>query len=87
MNSALIFCLTFMDSLFGCLQVFNLVHSKRAAALITSFAISTSKLLALVLVLKSTSAPAVLAYIAGGALGAQCSIHLRNRSRIQGDRG
>jgi len=79
MNYFLIALLTFCDSLFSCLQVHNLVRLKRLPILIASLALSTCKILSVVLVVKAADAYGIAAYVCAGTLGAQVCVTLRTR--------
>lgn len=79
LNAAAIFLFTFVDSFCGCMQVLNLVHGRKIAAFLASVALGSSKVAAIVLVVKSTTPATFIAYILGGAVGAQCSLRFRHR--------
>ena len=74
LNGVAVLVFTLGDSLFGCLQVRNLLHGRRLPALVTSLAISLCKLLGVVFVVKDTTPFSVVGYVAGGAIGAQISL-------------
>lgn len=71
MNTVLIFSFTLMDSLCGCMQVFNLTHRKKFAAFLTSLLLSVFKIGAVLLVVKGQDISSFIAYALGGAVGAQ----------------
>jgi len=79
MNYFLIFLLTFCDSLFSCLQVQNLVKLQRIPILIASLALSTCKILSVVLVVKAADVYGIAAYVISGTLGAQVCVTLRKK--------
>jgi predicted membrane channel-forming protein YqfA (hemolysin III family) len=74
MNLFLIFVLTLGDSLCGCLQVSNIVHRRRVSAFLVSMCMGACKIGAILFVVKSTSGDSLLAYLLGGAVGAQTSL-------------
>lgn len=72
-----IFILTFWDTLFSCLQVQNLIRLCRLPILVTSLALSTCKILSVLLVVKAADVWGIVAYVCAGALGAQACVSLR----------
>ncbi len=78
-NCLLIAALVFMDSLFGCLQVRNLITGRRLPILLASLALSTCKICSILLVVKAANIPEIATYVIAGSLGAQVSVSFRNR--------
>ena len=74
-----VFLLTLLDSLCGCLQVFNLMAHRRFFTFITSIVMSMGKVGSIFLVVKAANLPYFLAYALGGALGAQLSLYFRRK--------
>lgn len=72
-----IFILTFWDTLFSCLQVQNLIKLRRLPILVTSLALSTCKILSVLLVVKAADVWGIAAYVCAGTLGAQACVSLR----------
>lgn len=79
MHTELILGLTMLDSLLGCLQVFNLMSGHRLRTFLTSLGISASKVVAILLVVKSNTPWDIAAYVVGGALGAQLSLTIKRK--------